>query len=296
MNEQFINIGEILRSLRVYKGIEIEDLAKGVCSEEELLLMEKNELIPNINQLLKLADNLNVQITDFFNFATAGSINYVSAVTDLINRYKRDRNYSAIHKIIENEKENPLFAFPIGQQFLIWHEAICLYYLSDPEERDEDHSIQLLEDAIKITNPSGKRLSEREIEIKMSIALIRKDHLAYEDAIIILKEIIDDIDQLPQLSDPKVRLRALFGLAQSLTKINKFEESLIYSEKGIKQCINDELLYLFGEFYYQSAVNYVQIGNIEKGKDCLTKSQQIFTLQQNKKLAEVVLNELENLP
>ena len=218
MDEQFINIGEILQSLRIYKGYNLEELAKDACSVEELQLIEKNEMNPTIDQLFKFANNLNVQITDFFEFASAGSINYVSAVNDLINRYKRERNYKTINQIIQREKENPLFNFPVGQQFLLWHEAICLYYLAEPEDRDKNHSIQLLNDAIKITNPSSKGLTEREIEIKMSLALIEKDDLHYEKAIEILKEIIEDIDKLPKLTDPKVRLRALFGLAQSLSK------------------------------------------------------------------------------
>ncbi|MFK4997296.1 hypothetical protein ACI2OX_05965 [Bacillus sp. N9] len=52
MDEHFINMGEIIQSLRVYKGLDIEEVAKEVCSVEELELIEKtNNPQPLINYL-----------------------------------------------------------------------------------------------------------------------------------------------------------------------------------------------------------------------------------------------------
>jgi len=295
MSENFVNIGEILQSLRFYKGIDIKDLAEDVCSVDELILIEKNMQDPTIDQLFKFANKLNVQLSDFFDFASAGSVNYVSAVSELINKYKRERNYNAINDVVQREKENPLFNFPSGKQFLVWHEAICLFYLSKSAKRDKVYSIKMLYEAIEITNPSRKGLTEREIEIKMSIALIEKDELSYEKSITILKEIIEDIDKLPALADPKVRLRALFGLSQSLSNIKNYEESLIYSQLGIKQCINDEVLYLLGEFLHQTGINFAYLGNVSTGKEYLIKSLHIFDLQKNEGLANIVRRDLEVL-
>ncbi|MBS4205725.1 helix-turn-helix domain-containing protein [Lederbergia citrea] len=295
MGEIFVNIGEILQSLRVYKGLTKEELAEDICSVEELDLFEKNKQDPTIDQLIRFVNKLNVQLSDFFDFTSADSISYVSAVTGLINRYKRERNYQAIHEIVEREKKNPLFNMPSGKQFLLWHEAICLYYLTDLEKRDKDRSIGMLYEAIDITNPSRKGLSERENEIKMSIAIIEKDDLNFEESITILKEIMEDIDQLPALAEPHTRLRALFGLSQSLSKVKRFEESLYYSEKGIKQCINDEVLYLLGEFLYQTALNHLELGNKHEVIESLTKSLHVFNLQQNKAFSNIVETELEKL-
>ncbi|MCJ8008538.1 helix-turn-helix domain-containing protein [Lederbergia wuyishanensis] len=295
MSENFLNIGEILQSLRVNKGIALEELAEDICSVEELDLMEKNKQVPTIDQLFMLANKLNVKLSDFFDFTSADSASYVSAVSGLINKYKRERNYKAIDEIVQREKVNPLFNFPSSQQFLLWNEAICLYYLSEPQIRDKETSVKMLNEALDITNPLRKGLSEREIEIKMSIAIIEKDHMNFEGAITILKEILEDIDKFPALAEPQIRLRALFGLSQSLSRLNKFEESLIYSEKGIKQCINDEVLYLLGEFLYQSASNNLALDNKKLGIDYLNKALNIFKLQENHAFSNFVENELEKL-
>ncbi|MCR2822178.1 helix-turn-helix domain-containing protein [Lederbergia panacisoli] len=276
MNENFVNIGEILQSLRINKGLAIEELAEDICSVEELDLMEKNKQVPTIDQLFRLANKLNVKLSDFFDFTSADSASYVSAVSGLINKYRRELNYKAINEIVQREKNNPLFNFPSSQQFLLWHEAICLYYLADPEKRDKKVSVRMLNEALDLTNPIRKGLSEREIEIKMAIALIEKDDLNFEEAISLLKGILEDIEMLPSLAVPQIRLRALYGLSQSLASINNFNESLIYSEKGIRQCINDEVIYLLGEFLYQTASNYLAFDNKKEGIKYLTKALHIF--------------------
>src|SRR5690606_38187181 len=286
MGESFVNIGEILQSLRKYKGMSLADLAEDICTVEELTLIEKNKQVPTIDELFRLANKLNVNLSDFFDFTSADSISYVSAVSGLIKKFKRDRNYQAIYEIVQREKNNPLFNFSSSKQFLLWHEAICLYYLADSQHRNKEKTIKMLTEAIEMTNPNKKGLTEREIEVKMSIALIEKDSSCYENAIILIKEILEDIDKLPTLADPHVRLRALFGLSQCLSNIEKYHESLKYSEMGIKQCINDEVLYLLAEFLYQTALNQVMIGDIKAGREYFTKSLQVFRLQDNKKLSK----------
>lgn|SRR5690606_9961638 len=295
MGESFVNIGEILQSLRKYKGMSLADLAEDICTVEELTLIEKNKQVPTIDELFRLANKLNVNLSDFFDFTSADSISYVSAVSGLIKKFKRDRNYQAIYEIVQREKNNPLFNFSSSKQYLLWHEAICLYYLASPKEREKEKSIQMLIEAIEMTNPSKKGLTEQEIEIKMSIALIEKDDANVKQAIVLLKEILDDIEKLPSLADPHIRLRALFGLSQSLAKIGEYEQSLHYSEKGIQQCINDEVLYLLGEFLYQSAFNNIELGIKDKAIEYLTKSHNVFTLQQNKKFIKLVESGMEIL-
>lgn len=295
MGSEYVNLGEILKSLRIYKGMSVDELARDICSPEDLLLFEKNKKYPAIDQLYQIASKLNVEVIQFFDFATAGSFNYVSAVFDLIKKYKRERNYQAIYDMVKHEKHNPLFNMPSNKQFLLWHEAVCIYYLGGKEQRGKERAVQMLHEALKLTNPARKGLTEREIEILIAIALIEKDDLQYDEAVKLLREALDALEELPVVSDPRVWLRALFGMSQSLTNLGRFEESLIYSNKGISHCINDEIMYLFGEFYYQSGLNYIGIGNLQKGKDFWEKSIQAFTLQENESFVHLVNLELEKL-
>ena len=293
MGVENMNLGEILKALRLYKEMSIEELAGDICSPEELREYEEGYKYPAIDQLYKIASSLNIELNQLFDFATAGSYDYVTAVIDLIKKYKGERNYQAIYDIVMREKDNPLFNLSTSRQFLLWHEAICEYYLEEVKQKDK--AIAKLYEALNETNPSRRGLTEREVEILIATALIEKDDHQHEEAIALLKEALDALEELPVVSDPRVWLRALFGISQSLSNLERFEESLIYSNQGINKCINEEVLYLFGEFYYQSGINYVEIGNPKKGVGYLEKAKKAFDLQNNELFVDLVNKQLEKI-
>ncbi|PLR92684.1 helix-turn-helix domain-containing protein [Bacillus sp. T33-2] len=283
--------GEILESLRIYKGMTVLELASGICSEEELISFEKEEKYPTIDQLHQIALKLNVELNYFFDIASTGTFNYAIAVTELIKKYKRERDYKAIYEIIKKEQENPLFKHTSLRQFLLWHEGICVYYLF----HDKARSLALLNEAVSITNPSREELTEREIEILTSVAIIEKDSENLETAIKVFSEALTNLANLPHILDSRIWLRILYGLSQALSKSEKYSESLIYSKKGIDNCIHEENMYLFGELHYQSGMNYIKIGDLKRGKDYLEQAVTIFKMQRNDKFSSLVELEMEKL-
>ncbi|MCM3664084.1 helix-turn-helix transcriptional regulator [Mesobacillus subterraneus] len=285
------NFGEILKSLRAYKRMTLSELAEGICSEDDLLQFEKEEKYPTIDQLYKIALKLDVELNHFFDIASTDTYNYAIAVTELIKKYKRERDYAAINEIILKEQDSPLFKHTSFKQFLMWHEGICTYYLDE----DKDKSIGLLYGALSMTNPERKDLTEREIEILTSVAIIKKDAGNLEDAVEVFLMALNNLTKLPQVQDSSIWLKILYGLAQALSKLESYEESLIYCSKGIDNCIYEENMYLFGELHYQTGMNYIKLGKLDEGKEYLEKAVLIFKLQENEKFASLVITEMEKL-
>ncbi|MGA9227945.1 MAG: hypothetical protein WB217_16485 [Mesobacillus sp.] len=285
------SFGEILKSLRVYKGFTIPRLAEGICSEEDMVQFEKEEKYPTIDQLYKIALKLNVDLNHFFDISSSDTYNNASAVMQLINKYKRERDYAAINEILKKEKDNPLFKHTSFRQFLMWHEGICTNYL----EEDKNKSVAILYEALTLTNPEKKNLTEREIEILTSIAIVEKDNGNLGQAVEVFQEALNNLTELPQVLDSSIWLKILYGLAQALSKLEKYEESLIYCSKGIDNCIYEENMYLFGEFHYQTGMNFIKLGKLPEGKENLEKAITIFRLQQNEKFASLVITEMEKL-
>ena len=211
------SFGKILESLRIYKGLTLPQLAEGICSEEDMIQFEKEEKYPTIDQLYMIAMKLNVELNHFFDIASTGTYNYAIAVTELIKKYKRERDYNAINEIIKKEQGNPLFKHTSFKQFLTWHEGICIYYLNDDKER----SVALLYEALDLTNSERKELTEREIEILTSVAIIEKDCGNLEASVEVFRESLNNLTKLPQVVDSKIWLRILYGLAQALSKLEK---------------------------------------------------------------------------
>jgi transcriptional regulator with XRE-family HTH domain len=285
------SFGEILRSTRVYKGLTVTELAEDICSEVDMIQFENEEKYPTIDQLYKMALKLNVELNHFFDIVSTDTYNYAHAVIELINKYKRDRDYAAINEIIIKEQENPLFKHTSFKQFLMWHEGICIYYLED----NKNKSLGLLYEALALTNPLTKDLNEREIEILTSVAIIEKDNGNLEDSVEVFMKALKNLSELPQVQDSSIWLRILYGLAQALSKLERYEESLIYCSKGIDNCIQEENMYLFGELHYQKGMNFIKMGKLPEGKDHLDKAVTIFKLQRNEKFASLVITEMEKL-
>jgi len=285
------NFGEILRSSRVFKGLTEAQLAEGICSEVDIIQFEEEEKYPTIDQLFKMASKLEVELNHFFDIASTDTYNYAIAVTELIKKYKRERDYAAIHEIVQKEQDNPLFKHTSFNQFLVWHQGICTYYL----EGDRQKSISQLAQALDMTHQEQAGMSEREIEILTSMAIIEKDSGNLDKAVELFQNALNELTGLPQVLDSRIWLRILYGLAQALSKIERYEESLIYCSKGIDNCIYEENMYLFGELYYQTGMNFIKLGKEDKGKEYLEKAIMIFKLQQNEKFASLVMDEMGKL-
>ncbi|MEW8972424.1 MAG: hypothetical protein AB2411_17490, partial [Mesobacillus sp.] len=203
------NFGKILRSTRVFKGLTETQLAEGICTEEDIIQFEKEEKYPTIDQLSKMASKLEVEFNHFFDIASTDTYNYAIGVTELIKKYKRERDYAAINEIIQKEQDNPLFKHTSFNQFLVWHQGICSYYL----EGDRQKSIDLLSKALDMTHKEEAAMTEREIEILTSMAIIEKDSGNLDKAVELFHEALNQLTELPQVQDSRIWLRILYGLA-----------------------------------------------------------------------------------
>ncbi|RTR29580.1 tetratricopeptide repeat protein [Robertmurraya yapensis] len=284
-------IGDTIKSFREYKKLTIEELSEGVCTEEELIEFEKEVSYPDLETLNLLLKKLNVDLSYFFNVASRSSINYANAVIRLINRYKRDWDYDRIQEIIEKELENPIFQTDQLKQFLIWHQGICKFYL----DKDLSKALELLYESIDITNKSRNDFNERETEILTSIAILHKESGNFEEAITLFKESLNYLENLPDILDPRGKIRVYFGLSQALTEVGKFEESLEYCKKGIEYCITHELIYLLSSLYYQSGENLIKLSRKEEGIQYINSAIYILKVQENKKFIKIIENEKDKL-
>jgi tetratricopeptide (TPR) repeat protein len=291
MNLSEYLIGDSLQSFRQYKNMSTKELSEGICTEEELISYEKERDYPSLEILNQLLNKLSIDLTYFFNVASKSSINYSTAVMQIINKHKRTWNYEAIYEIVQKELNNPIFQPVLLKQFLLWHQGICVFYL----EKDKERAISLLHQAIDLTNPKRENLSEREIEILTGIALLHKDCKDYNEAIRVMKKALKDYEKLPHTLEPKGKVRLLFGLSQSLTEVGDYKQSIFYCQKGINLCLHEETLYLCANLHYQYGENLVKLGEKEAGKEFLKKSISILQLQKNEKLITIIEQEMEKM-
>jgi tetratricopeptide (TPR) repeat protein len=103
------------------------------------------------------------------------------------------------------------------------------------------------------------------------------------------------LENLPDILEPRGKIRIYFGLSQPLTEIGNYEESLKYCKEGIEYCLNHELMYLLSSLYYQCGENLIKLSRKEEGLQFLDKAIYILQLQENKKFIKIIENEKDKL-
>ncbi|RFU60827.1 helix-turn-helix domain-containing protein [Bacillus sp. V59.32b] len=285
------NIGSVIKDLRISRNISAEELSEDVCVIEALLDIERNIGSPTVSELIKFAEKLNVEITYFFKACESARFNHIEGIQSIIRKYIRKRNYEPINDIVQQElaaaKEIPLSFY----QFLKWHEAICHFYIN----KDKEAAIDKLYEALYITMKDGIVLHGREVEILNSISVIHHETKDFESAFLVCEEALQHLDNLPELTDQNLYVRLLHGAAQNLTELNKYKESLVYTQHGIDLCTSNDSMYLLGELFFLAGENLIQLDEKEKGLEFIESSKFIFNLQGNEKFVKLVEREMIRL-
>jgi len=277
-------IGQAIKALRKMAGLSQEELSRDICSQAQLSKMENKNEIPSAMALYRLSKKLGVDMNYFFEFMETPRLDYLKEVKELIDECKRERDYQRLRKIVKTEMLNPLFQNTENQQFLLWHEAICIHYL----DQESDKAILLLHHAFTLTaHPQKRFYRETELEILNSMAIIRKDQKQYVEAEKLFRQCLNTIKFAP-LSNKILKIRLLYGLSKLLTDIGKYEESKELCIEGVALCKKNEVLYLFGELQYQLGSNYARMGEHNNAIEAFERATKIFEIQDNQEFVKQV--------
>ncbi|MFE4241514.1 helix-turn-helix domain-containing protein [Peribacillus butanolivorans] len=287
-----IEVGSVINELRIKQNLTREELAKDICEPITLLDYERSISSPTIDELGLLADKLKVDLSYFFTTKNEPIYNYIETIKLLINRYKRTRNYEAIYEIVQKEMATAPEKSISFYQFLKWHEGMSFFYLF----KNKQMAIDLLNEAIQIT--MGKRviLHQQEIEVLNSIGIIHFKTKDYDEAIIIFNEALEFIENIPHVNqEGTILVKIIHGLAQTLTELHCYQESLNYTLKGINICNSIESLYLFAELHFLTGKNLIHLQQQNEGLQYLNHSRTIFSIQKNEEYVQIVDHELERI-
>lgn len=278
-------IGSAIKSLRKMARLSQEELSRDICSQAQLSKIENKNENPSATVLYKLSKKLGVDMNYFFEITETPRLDYLKEVKELIEECKRERDYQRLRKILKAEMLNPIFQSSEKQQYLLWHEAICIHYL----DQESDKATSLLHHALSLfDHPRKKFYRETELEILNSMAIIKKDQKQYEEAEKLFRQCLNTIKFAP-ISNKILKIRLLYGFAKLLTDIGKYEESKELCFIGVALCKKSEVFYLFGELQYQLGSNYARIGERNNANDAFDKAIKIFEVQDNREFVKQVI-------
>ncbi|HJV17438.1 MAG TPA: hypothetical protein VJ546_08675, partial [Bacillales bacterium] len=133
------------------------------------------------------------------------------------------------------------------------------------------------------------------IEILNSIAIIYNEIKQYGKSIQVYEKAFNELDHLVDVRDLKIEIRLCYGIAKSLYKIEQFKKSIYFCNRGIRCCINHELLYLLGELYYQNGLNDERLKNFNKAEENFIKSINLFEIENKPEFVKIAQDRLHNM-
>ncbi|WP_158318794.1 helix-turn-helix domain-containing protein [Robertmurraya kyonggiensis] len=274
-----------MKNIRKRAGMSQKELAAGICSQAQISKIEKDDEIPSAIILNEISKKLGVDMNYFFDIQQSHKIEYINSVKNEVIHLEKLKKYNELYEYILKVKKNPFFQEGKNLKFIIWHEAICIHYV----EKDSLKAMELLKQGPHLNlNEKGHRYSEVDIQIMTSLAVLQKELGINEESESNFHKALDLLKQLPKVSDQNIELKILFGLAQLYTETNRFQDSLLLSQKGIRLCDEIETLYLLGHFQYQVGENLAKLGRHNEAKQAFNRSCLIFQLQDNQQYVKLV--------
>ncbi|MFE4523054.1 tetratricopeptide repeat protein [Cytobacillus firmus] len=286
----FSAIGQRIRELRKLMNLSQGELAKGICTQAQISKIEKGDVYPYASTLYLISERLGVDVNYFFDIGTTPRLDYVQEVLRQLTLARRNSDYREMEQIVKTEEKNPLFQQNNkNYQVLLWHKGICQYML----HKDSKAAIDILSKAIALTHYTDKVWSEREIEVLLSIGSVYFEEKDYKKSLKVYFEAKEYLHQLPFINDHTLLCRLYYNIARSLTRLEKYSDSIKYCREAVRWCIEKDNLYLLGELHYHIGYNYEIQGKFQKARECMQKSLIIFELQEDEKYVNFINSKIQ---
>ncbi|PES00299.1 helix-turn-helix domain-containing protein [Bacillus cereus] len=286
---EFNDLGITIKKLRIKKNISQSDLCHGICSQSQISKIEKGVIYPSSILLYQLSERLGVDPNSIFALTQNKKLKYTENVKYVMRDCIRQHQYKELYEIVTREKYTNNFQTKEDKQFLIWHEAIAIYCVNNSTKV----ALTLLNNALKLTVTNIDFLSEREIDILHTMAILHAENKEYKKSITILKRCLNNFNKLDFPRDKEIKLKIIYNLAKNLSYTYQYEEAIKYIDKGIQLAINLNTFYLLGELYYGKGSNLLKLKqyNEEDVANNMRKSLFIFELTKNEKKLQIIKEE-----
>jgi transcriptional regulator with XRE-family HTH domain len=286
---EFYNLGIIIKELRKKKNISQSELCHEICSQSQISKIEKGIIYPSSILLYQLSERLGIDPNYIFALTQNKKLKYVENVKYVMRDCTKQKQYKELYEIVKKEKSENNFQSTEDKQFLIWYEAIAICHVN----KSVKTALNLLNNALNLTLTNVDFLSEREIDIMQTMALVHAENKEYKKCSNILRRCLTNYNKLDFPRDKEIKLKIVFNLTKCLNLMDLYKESIKYSDIGIKLAINLNTFYLLGELYYLKASNLLKLKqpNEEDVANNMKKALFIFELTEKENYIKMIKDE-----
>ncbi|MBN3522661.1 helix-turn-helix domain-containing protein [Paenibacillus apiarius] len=284
-----LEIGKIIKDLRLKQGLSQQALAKGICTQPHISNIENGREVPSGFILYLLSKKLRVNVKCLFDIHDDSNLNYKNNIKFIVQSFMQENDYGQVLKILEDESH--LFEAPEDQQYLLWAKAISLYYF----KKDLNAAFILLKTALKKTCKCLKFCSEQELTIINSIGILMSESNQNRKALRILKWTYRHIHKHYYIEDRTLPIKNIYAFARSLSRNKDYHNCIRCCNEGIEQCLKYNSLYLFGELYYEKGLNHYFLNHFESALEDFEQAIMLFKLKKQFNFKHFVENKIKEL-
>lgn len=99
------NIGKLIKTLRIYRGLTQKELSEGICSQKYVYLIEKEERNASFFIIEQFNRKLKVNIMDYFPYIGCEDPVSIKNVCDKFAIYQRESDFNSIRDLLSETKK-----------------------------------------------------------------------------------------------------------------------------------------------------------------------------------------------
>jgi len=245
-----LNIGTLIKRLRIQQGITQEDLAYPIIEQSTLSRIENGQTMPNKSTTEMLLERLgynprNIDIvidkkTADIQKAMDELYGYIKTESIYNDQEERTKKAEEIIKTLEDDVE--FMAERVNRQYILLNKAMCA--LHRKENLNSVH--KMLMEAMKISIPEYNEndidkyyLSKQDVRIINLTTMVYRDNGRLDDGINVLKLLKKNFEEtnIDKESRGEYYASVVYALATLLTYANKYEEALEMCDHAADICI-----------------------------------------------------------
>jgi transcriptional regulator with XRE-family HTH domain len=285
MKDNLVNrIGSSLKDLRLHHKISQKELAKDICTQSYVSMIEKGEISPAAHILYSFALRLGVDISYFFDAYDNNMFENIAEFRFQVRAATEKNDFSEVNSLIKSHIDNPYFKTNKMYKFITYHEGLCEYYLNKNLEGAMEKLKQTLTNEFFHSNT----YFQEDFEALLSIAVIYTEEKQWENAEIFYTKSLKLLNRRPRLNESILGVRLYYNYVRYLYSIKSYSAAITHSEKGIRLCKELKSYYLFGELYYYKGLSYLIMNEREKGIASFDKAKQLFKISDQENYNQII--------
>lgn len=284
---------ELIRQLRLEKGLTQEQLAEGICSAVTVSRIENGTQQPSGRVLELLLDRLGEDV-----FHTLKTTVLRTDARDIRNKEEEILHYIASGKTVEaqsllSEIRDQEMSIPVQQQRTKYMEALLL------RQRDGDRKAiqELLEEALRLTKPRFDKtdfrntiLTSQEMQIISFLSVILWEQSEYRQALRVSFELSEAMERKGGTAQHHQHLYicVLINQIQFLETEKRYDEAYEICRKAERLCKETDYMSLYPELLFSRAKLLFFKGKSEESAAILKGIYPYLLLAEKNVLAEKV--------